>query len=425
MIKIKNQSNSSNVIMENNTTCEASYTLVKEIDDSGVFSLVSKVVEINSNKQYAIKKYIDTYDMCPFAFELECFSLVCPYIVRGKDILEISTKTSETVGIILDLAKGTGKWLVNLPQISWEERRMLLTEAIIALHYLHKCNILHLDVKPDNFLIFQDNDSVYRMKLTDFSLSIQIPRNKKYVPFDRDRIPEAFTPPEFDKKEYNLKHDVWAFGLSLLYMSVSASSFKKKYNKVLHDHDISELIKELCEMNEDKTFVDLIEHILDKNPITRYSMDDVIKHKFTVEGLKSLNYKVAYPISSYEKALESSHNTTQKFHKWCETKGIEQDVLDLASIILSENNTLLEKMFIRKYDEKFKLMMKWAVVLSLSRELIENNVDTGNMISELFTNKRDVDYFSAIILELKLNFICAKYQLVYEGKEQGFLHLDW
>ncbi len=405
---------------------DESYVPIKDIDDSGVFSLVTEVIGKSSNKKFAIKQYKDTYDECPFVFELECFALNCPYIIRGKNLLEtftIDDDPQETIGVVLDIAEGDGVWLVNNSDIDMDMKKRMFAQAVIAIHYLHECRVLHLDVKPSNFLVFKEK-SGYKMMLTDFSLSIQIPRDSEVAPFDIDRINVAVRPPEYNCKGYNMKHDVWALGLSLLFMSVNSTAYRKKYRGKLEEGILDKIVNKLFKMNTDTDFIDLIKCMLNRDPKKRYSMSDVIQHRFIQREIKENEFQVSYPTTTYRKVEKTSHITMKEFHLWCVTKDVSSNISTLAGIILHKNNSLLENVFMNQYDNKFKVMIKWAISLSISRELIQNNSDSAEFIDKLFMNECDVGSFSKLILEMKLMFIAEKYQLVYEGKEKGLMYLD-
>ncbi|MEE4184681.1 MAG: serine/threonine-protein kinase [Gammaproteobacteria bacterium] len=52
-------------------------------------------------------------------------------------------------------------------RMSTERALDFATQALAAVAHAHACNIIHCDVKPENFIIFPDN----RLRLTDFGFS--------------------------------------------------------------------------------------------------------------------------------------------------------------------------------------------------------------------------------------------------------------
>lgn len=61
---------------------------------------------------------------------------------------------------------------------------MLALQMIERVQYLHSCGFLHRDIKPDNFLIGQDDRS-HQVYIIDFGLSKRYvdPRTQSHIPF--------------------------------------------------------------------------------------------------------------------------------------------------------------------------------------------------------------------------------------------------
>jgi serine/threonine protein kinase len=68
-----------------------------------------------------------------------------------------------------------GQILKHAPQ-PWSQQKLcdLLKQMSMALHWLHSCNIAHLDVKPENILVAVCKDGVLVYKLGDFGLAQRI-----------------------------------------------------------------------------------------------------------------------------------------------------------------------------------------------------------------------------------------------------------
>lgn len=78
--------------------------------------------------------------------------LVCEYVAGGDlfDSITVAQKFSE-------------------PQAA-----LMINHLISALAYLHKLNIVHRDVKPENLLVELDGDKVKTLKLADFGLACEV-----------------------------------------------------------------------------------------------------------------------------------------------------------------------------------------------------------------------------------------------------------
>ncbi len=85
----------------------------------------------------------------------------------------------------------------------------VLLEMAQALAWVHQCGLMHLDVKPENFLL-QRQGSSYAVKLTDFDLCR--PRDS-HGPRRQLGTPGFMAPEQFLQKLSYQASDVFAFGL--------------------------------------------------------------------------------------------------------------------------------------------------------------------------------------------------------------------
>ena len=81
---------------------------------------------------------------------------------------------------------------------------------ISAVHYLHMNNIVHLDIKLENFLVDETNNTV---KLIDFESALW---KNRYMNNCMLRYTEYYISPEFyHDKIHGFHNDIWALGLTL------------------------------------------------------------------------------------------------------------------------------------------------------------------------------------------------------------------
>ena len=151
----------------------------------------------------------------------------------------------------------------------------VLLDVCKAIKLLHDNNILHGDIKPENILY---EDGV--IKLIDFSYSEDLSLNKPVS--KKHKYSPLFTPPEIiysDKKSIyiSLKSDIWALGITLYELYTGRDMFD--YNTIDGIKrglifDVYNIINDIS----DEKFKDLISNMCCFN--NRYSIDDVINHKF-------------------------------------------------------------------------------------------------------------------------------------------------
>ena len=141
------------------------------------------------------------------------------------------------------------------------------TQILKGLEHMHKCKVLHLDIKPGNILI----DSNLNAKLTDFSVSCSY---ASFNPEDEARIPFAgtskFMSPEIlSKKNIKIrdceKIDIYSFGVCLYYLFFG--EFPYNLNQV-KSKDYPEILRKLeeekLEFPKESEASDLLKDFLSK-----------------------------------------------------------------------------------------------------------------------------------------------------------------
>ena len=72
-------------------------------------------------------------------------------------------------------------------RLSTESALHLIEQAVAAVAHAHRANVIHCDIKPDNFILFPDN----RLKLTDFGFSKVARRHAEGVGLRHRRLHRA------------------------------------------------------------------------------------------------------------------------------------------------------------------------------------------------------------------------------------------
>ncbi len=120
-----------------------------------------------------------------------------------------------------DLVKYFNKCNEDNIQISEEAKLKFMSDIAHGVEYLHKRNIIHRDIKPNNILL-AGNPSV--AKLTDFDLSKFLGPSQDTSTMSTKVGTEAFKAPEFffrtdeGKLQYKRSVDIFAMGLTFLAM---------------------------------------------------------------------------------------------------------------------------------------------------------------------------------------------------------------
>ncbi|XP_055352481.1 serine/threonine-protein kinase 3-like [Paramacrobiotus metropolitanus] len=138
--------------------------------------------------------------------------------------------------------------------------------ALVGLSFLKcKLDIMHRDVKPSNMLLSRRGD----VKLCDFGISAKLVKSHAktaigspcYLP------PERITPPSTEY-EYDIRSDVWSYGLSLIEIALGKfpyKSWRDKFEQMkevvggpppsipdfLFSHNFRDFVRKCCEKDVD------------------------------------------------------------------------------------------------------------------------------------------------------------------------------
>jgi serine/threonine protein kinase len=121
-----------------------------------------------------------------------------------------------------------------------------LVQLSLALEYLHRNNVLHRDVKPQNIFLSRplkefnsDGSAKFLVKLGDFGVAKQL-HNKRDLTTTQIGTPFNMSPEIFTQSPYSFKTDVWSLACVICecYQGVppfDANSFLSLRTRVLND----------------------------------------------------------------------------------------------------------------------------------------------------------------------------------------------
>jgi serine/threonine protein kinase len=206
--------------------------------------------------------------------------------------------------IIMEFIPGgdLGKMIHELGPLPEFDTQIISKQLLDALGYLHKMNITHRDVKPDNILVASQEPLV--VKLTDFGLSKAIDNDETFLRTFCGTLlycaPEVYDDyPQYDDngrrhfhkgryrrppgQRYNHAVDIWSLGGVLFYAMTKRPPFPAKngasHNELLHRIMTRQLdTSPLSQKGVSHTAIDFLSRMLDRRPETRATVDVLQAH---------------------------------------------------------------------------------------------------------------------------------------------------
>ena len=251
------------------------YTLGAEVG-SGAFGKVVLGKHYLTGETVAIK-ILDKMilSQTPEDYELVRQEISILKIVRHKYIVQLYEilQTPQHIFIVMEYCEGKDlmDYILTKTRLSELESLKFFQQLINALFYLHSQNISHRDVKIDNMLLDRNKD----LKLVDFGLSTKYTDDTL---LDQPCGTVVYAAPEvLDGNEYHgMLADVWSSGIVLFGMTSGYLPFCDQDDEVNKKHvlegkiDLPDFFSPMLK--------DLLKHMLDINPITRYTLQDIREH---------------------------------------------------------------------------------------------------------------------------------------------------
>jgi serine/threonine protein kinase len=114
-------------------------------------------------------------------------------------------------------------WIEGRRWFGEEHAKWFLSHAIAALHSAHKANIVHLDIKPANFLIDRANN----IMLTDFGLAEKIVKaGGETAQREAFGTPAYVSPEQITRDKTDQRTDIYSLGATLFHLMTGRPPFE-------------------------------------------------------------------------------------------------------------------------------------------------------------------------------------------------------
>jgi len=209
---------------------------------SGTFGRVYAVKSMHGD-DYAVKRmflYHSGDFVCSLReLDLLILSLDHPFIVKIKYIYNSNPfadqarlsppgdrQKEDKIWMVMEKARGNIHDIYKIPKLKeriYPHLPKLFAQFLLALEFLHNHDIIHLDVKPENLLIYWDDnnfDETVTVKISDLGNSKHVDIEKR--PVEYKVITSYYRAPEVVAKcpHYGKGVDIWSAGIMFYYLLV-------------------------------------------------------------------------------------------------------------------------------------------------------------------------------------------------------------
>ncbi|XP_057536244.1 CBL-interacting serine/threonine-protein kinase 14-like [Amaranthus tricolor] len=207
-----------------------------------------------------------------------------PHIIRLYEVLATKSK----VYFIMEFAKGGELFAkVSKGRFSEDLSRRYFHQLISAIGYCHSRGVYHRDLKPENLLL----DENWDLKITDFGLSaVKDQSNSDELLHTLCGTPAYVAPEILAKKGYDgAKVDIWSCGIILFVLTAGYLPF--------NDTNLMNLYRKIyrgdfrCPKFMSPELKKLLSRLLDTNPDTRISIDEIIDDPWFKMGDEKIEFQ--------------------------------------------------------------------------------------------------------------------------------------
>ena len=197
--------------------------------------------------------------------------------IRHKNIVQLldTFETNKHIIFVMELCSGGDllNYVRKRRKLTEDYAKAIFKQILDALHYCHRKNILHRDVKLDNIIL--DSEGV--IKLGDFGVSKIIDPNQ--IMFDQCGTP-AYIAPEIlrDKGYRGFGIDVWSAGVVLYAMLYGTVPFRAQNMGDLQEMVIKARYSMKASISEQAR--DLLKKILEPDPRKRLKIPEILAHEW-------------------------------------------------------------------------------------------------------------------------------------------------
>lgn len=254
----------------------------------GKFAVVRKCIEKETEKEFAAKimrKRRKGQDCrMEILHEIAVLELAKdnPWVIKLHEVYETATE------MILVLEYAAGGEIFNQCVAEREEAfkekdvQRLMRQILKGVSFLHRHNVVHLDLKPQNILLTSDRP-LGDIKIVDFGLSRIVNNNEELR--EIMGTPEYVAPEILSYEPISTATDMWSIGVLAYVMLTGTSPFlgDDKQHTFLNISQLNISFTEDFEGVSERA-VDFMKALLVREPEGRATAEDCLQHPWLAEG---------------------------------------------------------------------------------------------------------------------------------------------
>ncbi|KAK9953687.1 hypothetical protein ABG768_017664 [Culter alburnus] len=323
----------------------------------GKFAVVRKCVEKSTGKEFAAKymrkrrKGQDCRTEIIHEIAVLELAAACPRVVNLHEVYEMA---SEMV-LVLEYAAGGEIFNQCVAErdeaFKEEDVKRLMRQILEGVAFLHRSNVVHLDLKPQNILLTSESP-LGDIKVVDFGLSRLVSSSHEIR--EIMGTPEYVAPEVLNYEPISTATDMWSIGVLAYVMLTGISPFlgddKQETFLNISQINVSYTEEELEQL--DGAAVHFIKSLLIKEPESRASAEDCLKHQWLQPRQEIVSEPVSPAASSHDEEEESAQLTEELIVMAAYTLGQCRQSSDQES--LTPDQKAISKRF--KFEEPFSTL---------------------------------------------------------------------
>jgi len=205
-------------------------------------------------------------------------------------------------------------WVESKRWFNEEQAKWFLSHAVAALHSAHKANIVHLDIKPANFLVDRANN----IMLTDFGLAQKIVKDAEEAG-EREAFgtPAYVSPEQISRGPTDQRTDIYSLGATLFHLMTGHQPFNgSTMEDIIWGHLEKPFPIEVArEANVPTGWIHLIQKMMERSPDNRFKDYRELREALeNVHGFRYETTEIEAPAPAKTTSIPRTGHNTQTLH---------------------------------------------------------------------------------------------------------------